>query len=111
MIQKISWMEIWSFFKNNKEGLVLGYFIGWIIGKYFLEGFVDLNSVAQNTNSLIDVFNSAKSGTIELARTKIAHAAGAFGALIGAFVDSHYQEGWIARGIFNNKFYCCRQFE
>lgn len=95
MVRKISRKEIFKFFKRNKEGILIGGIIGFIIGKFFLEGFVDLNIIASNTNSFLDVLNTAKSGTIELARTKIIWASSIFGAMIGAFVDESLPEGWL----------------
>ena len=89
--------DIKKFLTENKEGIIIGGIVGYIIGKYFLQGTIDLSSVTE-TQGIIDIISGTTKSTIELAKTKIVLASTIIGSFIGAYIDSILPEqdikGW-----------------
>lgn len=87
----ISKNEIKRFFFENKEGIVIGGVVGYILGKYFLQDYFDMSIMGQ-TFGIIDVVKGATASTIELAKTKIIWASTIIGAVIGMILDNALPE-------------------
>ena len=90
-MQKIN---LTQFLKENKEGLIIGAVVGFVIGKWLLPSSFDLTPVAES-QGIIDTFKSAGTTAIEFARTKIIWATTLLGTAVGGLIDSLFKEGYL----------------
>lgn len=84
--------KLMRFLKENKEGLIGGAIIGYVVGKFFIPSDFDFSVVAQS-ESIIDVAKSVGTTALEFAKTKVILATTIIGATLGAIVDSMFKEG------------------
>jgi len=80
-----------KFLWENKEGIIIGGIIGYVVATRFLPSNFDI-SVVQQTQGVIDLVSS---GTpIEIAKTKVTWAFTIIGSAIGMVMDMNLKEGW-----------------
>lgn len=85
-------VKIFKLLKQNKEGIIIGAIIGWVVGKFFLPSDFDFSIVAQS-QSIFDPLIESGKDTIELAKTKVTFATTLIGAGIGFVLDFFTTEG------------------
>lgn len=83
--------RLFSFLNSNKEGILIGAAVGFLVGKFILPNYIDMSMVTQ-TAGIVDVLSQTATSTIELAKTKVVWASTIFGAGIGLIIDSHIKE-------------------
>ena len=79
-------MNLKQFWKNYKEGLIIGAISGYIVGRFFLPTDFDFSVIAQ-TSSIIDVLQGAGTTALEFAKTKVILTFTIIGAVLGTIVD------------------------
>lgn len=85
--------ETKEYILENKEGILVGALIGFIIAKFFFPQDIDITLIAQ-TQSIVDVFKSTGTTAIEFAKTKVMLGLIVISAFIGMILDSLLKEGW-----------------
>lgn len=84
-------LKLISFLNSNKEGILIGAVVGFLVGKFILPNYIDMSMVTQ-TAGIVDVLTETAANTIELAKTKIVWASTIFGAGIGLLLDMGMKE-------------------
>ena len=87
--------SVWENIKKNKEGIIIGGIIGWVVGKFFIPPGFDF-SVIMQSQSLLDNFFSVGKTSIDIAKNKVIIATTIIGATLGYITDSLFPE----RGFF-----------
>ena len=75
----------------NKEGILIGAAVGFLVGKFILPDYVDMSMVAQ-TAGIVDVLQQGATSAVELAKTKIVWASTILGGAIGLIIDMGMKE-------------------
>ena len=91
MIERIK-QGLWE----NKEGIILGGLIGFLLGKFVLPTTFDLQAIAQ-ANSVLDFVKAGTSNIIEFAKTKIIIASTIVGSLAGGIIDNMMPERFVMK--------------
>ena len=63
-------MRLKKFLWENKERIIVGAIVGYVIGRWFLPSTVDLQAI-QQTYGLVDVVRGATTTSLEFAKQKI----------------------------------------
>ena len=80
-----------SFLNVNREGIIIGAIVGFLVGKFILPDYIDMSIVAQ-TAGIVDVLQSGATSAVELAKTKIVWASTILGAGFGLLIDMGMKE-------------------
>ena len=63
--------KLWKLLKTNKEGIIIGAVVGYIVGRFLIPADFDFSIIMQS-QSILDTFKSAGTTAIEFAKTKMA---------------------------------------
>lgn len=89
MKKRINWKK---FFWENKEGIITGAIVGFVISKFFLPESFDF-SVIQQSYGLIDIIKGTGTSVLEIAKQKVIIAFTIIGASVGLALDMNVKEG------------------
>ena len=80
-----------SFLLVNKEGIIIGSLIGFLVGKFILPDMIDFSLMGQ-TFGLIDIIQEGSKSAGEIAKTKLVWASTILGGTIGLLIDMSLPE-------------------
>ena len=87
----MNFSKLISFLNVNREGILIGAAVGFLVGKFILPDYIDMSMVAQ-TAGIVDVLQQGATNAVELAKTKIVWASTIFGAGVGLLIDMNLKE-------------------